>query len=280
MTTFLKHYGNASGPFGLPMQDRQAFQLESLLKTIPAEDRTLKHLVSTRGPTELLDGERADVSWISTEEIDRDNEIVLSKGMNEAHFKLNPLVTLQHCYWRPPVGRSLWRKRVKDGDLTGIKAKTNYPRRPDDWPMDDDWDPDTTFSLIKASLLQGKSIGFITLKSHVPNSHEIAARPELAQVDRIIDEWLLLEYACCFLPSNQSALVEAVSKSAVTVSDAVLKILGFETAPVKTRTHETIPFLTADQIECEIQRRIQKFDIRAHYEARIKEMYDRARGRI
>src|SRR5262249_44316969 len=145
------------------------------------------------------DGERADVSWITTEEIDREGEIVVARGMNDSHFRLNPIVTMQHCYYLPPVGKSLWRKRARDGPLAGIKAKTQYPKRPDDWPHEQ-WDPDTVFALVKAGLLQGKSIGFIRLKSHAPSSHEIAADPDLAQVTRIIDEWLLIEYACTFLP--------------------------------------------------------------------------------
>jgi hypothetical protein len=48
----------------------------------------------------------------------------------------------------PPIGKSLWRKEVKDGQLRGIKAKTQYPARPDDWP-DDYWGPDEVFSLEK-----------------------------------------------------------------------------------------------------------------------------------
>src|SRR5262245_48985697 len=98
MTDFLKPYGATEGPLGLPMQDRQAFQLEGILKLLPPKDRALKYAVVGRAPTELLDGERADVSWVSTEDVDRDRELVVSKGMNDAHFKLNPIVTLQHCY--------------------------------------------------------------------------------------------------------------------------------------------------------------------------------------
>jgi hypothetical protein len=237
------------------MQDRQAFQLEGILKALLPEDRALKRAVIARPPTELLDGERADVSWISTEEIDRDREIVVSRGMNDAHFKLNPLVTMQHAYWRPPVGRSLWRKRVKDGPLVGIKAKTHYPPRPDDW-AEDCWDPDATFSLIKAGLLPGKSIGFIALKSHAPSSHEIAARPELADVRRVIDEWLLLEYACVYLPANQSALVEAVSKGAV------------------------LPITPVEEIGKELRRRLRRLDVAALIERRVQEAYDAARGRV
>ncbi len=282
MSQFLKHYGTTEGPLGLPMQDRQAFLLDGILKALPPEDRTLRHSVVAKAPTELLDGERADVSWISTQEIDRDREIVVSRGMNDAHFKLNPLVTLQHAYWRPPVGRSLWRKRTKDGPLVGIKAKTHYPPRPTDW-TDDCWDPDTVFSLIKAGLLQGKSIGFIALKSHSPSSHEIAAKPELAEVVRIIDEWLLLEYACVFLPANQSALVEAVSKGAVTVPEPMLRVLGFDpplaASPVPPPP-AVIPFTPVEEIGKEFRRHLQRLDVAALVENRIQEAYDAARGRV
>jgi hypothetical protein len=279
MSHFLKHYGTTEGPLGLPMQDRQAFQLDSILKAVPAEDRALKHAVIAKAPTELLDGERADVSWISTEEIDRDSEIVLSRGMNDAHFRLNPLVTLQHAYWRPPVGRSLWRKRVKDGPLVGIKAKTHYPPRPDDW-ADDCWEPDATFSLIKAGLLQGKSIGFIALKSHAPSSHEIAARPELADVRRLIDEWLLIEYACVFLPANQSALVEAVSKGAVAVPEPLLRALGFDQPPLLAPPPAVIPFTPVEEIGKELRRHLERLDVRALVEGRVQAVYDAARGRV
>ena len=120
------------GPFGIPMQDRQAIQLDSILKALPAEDRALKRAVKPAATAETLAGERADVSWISTEEVDRDREIVVSRGLNDAHFRLNPIVTLQHSCHSCPVGRSLWRKRVKDGATAGIKAKTVYASRPEE----------------------------------------------------------------------------------------------------------------------------------------------------
>ena len=44
----------------------------------------------------------------------------------------------------------------------------------------------------------------------------------------MIDEWLLLEYAVCFLPMNQDALVESVSKGAVELPDAFLAALGLD----------------------------------------------------
>ena len=99
---------DCEGPLGIPMKDAQAQLLDGLLKTLPAEDRAIKRIVSTKGPTEILDGERSDVSWISTEEIDREAEIVIANGMNDASFKLNPIVTMNHAY-------DVARGRPKDG---------------------------------------------------------------------------------------------------------------------------------------------------------------------
>jgi hypothetical protein len=260
MTFSAKHY-DCEGPLGIPMREAQARLLEDVLKGLPAEDRTLCRLVTAKAPTEVMDGERADVSWITTEEIDRDGEIVVARGMTDAHFKLNPIVTMNHAYDQPPVGRSLWRKRAKDGPLVGIKAKTQYPTRPDGWP-DPDWMPDNVLALIQAGLLQGKSVGFLRLKSHVPNSHEIAAKPALAGVTRIIDEWLLIEYACTFLPTNQAALVEAVSKSDVP-----------EASP-------SIAFTPETEIHRAIERRIVTFDFEQIARRAIADGIERARGRI
>src|SRR5271155_2007747 len=98
MPDFLKTYGDTEGPLGLPMKDKQAKTLEQILKALPEEDRKLIRLITAKAPAEVLDGERADVSWITTEEVDRDKEIVIAKGMNDSQFAQNPLVTLQHCY--------------------------------------------------------------------------------------------------------------------------------------------------------------------------------------
>jgi hypothetical protein len=153
--------------------------------------------------------------------IDRNKDMATATAMNDSQFAVNPLVTLNHCYHKPPVGRSLWRMRAKDGDLIGIKAKTQYPTRPPDC-TDPYWPPDKAFSLIKSGLMNGKSIGFICLKSHTPSSHEIAANPDLfTNVRCIIDEWLLLEYACTVAVHCSSATAESAQRVTACVSAGV-----------------------------------------------------------
>ena len=77
------------------------------------------------------------------------------------------------------MGRSLWRKKIKDGARRGVKAKTIYPTKPDDWT--DAWAPDSAWGLVKASLMVGKSIGFLTVKSRAPTEEEIKRKPELGR---------------------------------------------------------------------------------------------------
>src|SRR5262245_33791099 len=114
------------------MKDADARALEGLLDTLPEVD--FRRAALDKATTDLSPGERADVSWITTEAVDRQRDVVLAAGMDDGHFRANPIVTLAHDYGRPPVGRSLWRRRVRDGQTRGVRAKTVYPARPDGWP--------------------------------------------------------------------------------------------------------------------------------------------------
>src|SRR5450631_2388335 len=56
-------------------------------------------------------------------------------------------------------------------------------------------------------------------------THKFGGR---AQDTLVIDEWLLLEYAVCFLPANQDALVESVSKGRLGLPDDFLNAIGVD----------------------------------------------------
>jgi hypothetical protein len=211
----IKPYFDTEGPFGVPMKDAQAKLLEERLKEVPREEAfAFRRLSAARGLAEWQPEGRADVSWITEETPDRVGDIVLARGMDDAHFQLNPLVTLNHNYDEPPVGRSLWRRRVQEGSLVGVKAKTHYPPRPATW-TEGPWPPDVAFDLVQAGLLLGKSIGFVPLQLREPSADE-RRMPAFKAVRFIIEKWLLVEYACCFLPMQPNAVVEEVLKAART----------------------------------------------------------------
>src|SRR5262245_16384845 len=237
--TWLTTYGDTEGPLGFPMKDADAKRLDDLLKAHPGA--AYGRAVVEKATTEIMPGERTDVSWITTEAVDRDREVVLSSGMDDSHFKNNPIVTLGHCYHQPPVGRGLWRRKVKDGELRGIKAKTIYPPRPENW-REDVWAPDSAFALIQAGLLNGKSIGFLALEASAPTEEEVRTRPAWAGVRRVIRRWLLLEYACTWLPCNQEAIVEAIGKGL-------------------SRAAKVVPFTPLDEVAKAVERRLGSLDL-------------------
>jgi len=293
MTTHPLSHTTTEGPLGFPVTDRQAFALDSLLKALPKEDAfRYRKALQTKGPAEILSGERSDVSWISTEDPDRVREVVLARGMNDSQFKLNPIVTLQHAYWLPPVGKSLWRKVVRDGPLQGVKAKTQYPPRPADW-AGTSWPADVALALIQADLLRGKSIGFLPTRVHQPKAKEIEERG-WQNVDLVIDEWVLLEYACTFLPTQQNAVVEAVGKSQISLPDEFVQALGldasiFKAPPASRAAQQSAPgsqepllarFTPLEEIEKALCRQINELDLAALADKAAQTALDRARGRV
>jgi hypothetical protein len=202
MSTHPLLMATTEGPLGFPLTDRQAIALDAILKALPKDDAfRYRKTILAKGASEVLSGERSDVSWISTKDPDRTFDVVLAKGMNDGQFKQNPIVTMQHDYDLPPVGKSLWRKAASDGPTRGIKAKTVCPARPTDWPQEKDWPADIAFALVHADLLRGKSIGFLPTRVHRPTKEEKSLN-NWHDVEQVIDEWLLLEYSVTFLPAK------------------------------------------------------------------------------
>jgi len=274
MADFLKHfYGDCEGPLGIPCLEHQAIALDKLLRSLPSDAlHKPGHVVIEKATSELLPGERADVSWISSEDPDLLGDVVLAAGMNDEHFKLNPVVTLQHAYHLPPVGRSLWRRRARDGSRRGIKAKTIYPPKPESWPPGSTWSPDFAFPLIQAGLLCGKSIGFLPTKVREPTDEERDRKPALRDVKRIIEEWILLEYACVYLPAQQNAVVELVSKGLDVPAD--MRELLQLPAP------SSLPFTSLAEVERYLARRLEAIDFESLAESAVRLACDRLRGRV
>ncbi len=277
-----QYYGSCEGPLGFPMQDRQATVVDTLLKSLPkGKEFEYRRLSGEKlAATETSPGERSDVSWITTESPDRQNEVVIARGMNDSQFALNPIVTLNHCYHMPPVGKSLWRKRAKDGSLAGIKAKTQYPPAPANWPEGEEWPPDCAFSLVQADLLRGKSIGFLPTAVHVPTDKE-RTQNGWQNVNLVIDEWILLEYACVFLPAQQHAVVENVSKALSGVPTNFAKALGLEGIRGQESgvgEQRSIAFTALSELEKSIARQIT--DWKPDINRAIQDALDRHRGRV
>jgi hypothetical protein len=86
------------------------------------------------------------------------------------------------------------------------------------------------FALIQAGPMQGKSVGFVALKRHAPSYEEIGQDQTPKNASQIIDEWLLVEYAVTWMPTNPEALVEAVSKGNFELPETFLESFGIKAA--------------------------------------------------
>lgn len=212
------------GPFGVPMPARLAKTIEALARKLPNDEQHQykRAFATVKLSNELKDGERADISILTTAAVDRDREVVVPKGVDLAQFRANPVVTFAHRYDQIPVGRAQWIRY--DDYLEALKAKTLYETRPDGWQGD--WLPDAIFGMVRSGTLLGKSIGFLPLKGHAPSPQEIKDRPGLAKAAWIHDQVVLIEYAVVPIPANPQALVEAVSKGIV--SETALQSLGID----------------------------------------------------
>ncbi len=103
--------------------------------------------------------------------------------------------------------------------------------------------------------MRGKSIGFIPLKLRTPTAEEIKQNGALTNVRYIIEEWLLAEYACCYLPMQPNAVVETVSKS---MPREWMDLLGMPALP-------SVPFTSLDAVESAARRMLQAVDLEAAY---------------
>lgn len=215
--------GMTEGPFGFPMAPDIAREIERVQKSLPDGDEfEFRRAFVESKVAETIDGsERADISIISTQAIDRDREVVICRGMDLSQFRKNPVVVWAHRYDSYPVGKAQWVKYDRETD--SLKAKTIYAPRPPG--HEGEWYGDTVYHLVKEGFLKGKSIGFLPLEVGPPTPDEIKKSPAWANVYYVIRKALLLEYSIVPVPSNQEALVQAVGKS---VRRESLVSLGFD----------------------------------------------------
>jgi HK97 family phage prohead protease len=162
------------------------------------------------------DDERSSTELISTASVDRDNEILMPKGVVLEHFRKNPQVLWAHDYRQPPIGKAAWVK--KDTGSKGLLAKTIYATT--DFAEE-------IWKLIKGKFLPARSVGFIPIESHEPDEREITRNPERTGARRIYDKWELLEYSVVPVPSNREALQQAVGKD-ISLSVDLQEQLGLD----------------------------------------------------
>ena len=264
------------GPQGLLMPESIARQIESLSKGLPS-DFTYRRKELPVGTFEARTERREEVSYITTDDVDREDEVILPAGMDDSQY--NGTVTWCHRFapsegWSGmPVGQSLWRKK----EAGAIKACTRYFTRPA--THQGEWLPDTIVHLQSQVPpgCTGKSIGYIPISQRLATKAEKSLRPDW-DGKIITDQWALVEYAVTPVPCNPSAEI-AKSMVAAAVSGA---LTINEVREVVAVVEEIIPVMTFEQFVASLreQSKLNVADFEKQIESSVSIVFDRIMGRV
>lgn len=189
------------------------------------DEAVLDRKTATVKQTDLKEGERAITQYVSTRDMDRDNEVLMPRGCILSQFKKAPQVLWGHNYNEPPIGKDEW----IEIDERGIKCKTIYAETPRGEEL---------WTLRKGGFLKTSSVGFIPLETVSKGQDGFdklitkleGTWPEFKKtkdkVQKIIKKWLLLEHSDVSVPANINALTLAVAKGDMAISDDLINELG------------------------------------------------------
>ncbi|MDR3618230.1 MAG: HK97 family phage prohead protease [Paludisphaera borealis] len=141
---------------------------------------------------------------ITSNEVDRDGDVVLPKGLELDEYARNPVFLWAHQFHMPPVGKCVGLGRNGEESIWA------------DFEYATDEFAERIFKLYDGGFLNAVSIGFKALQVGPPDSSLFMTRPDAAQkCQRVIYRAKLLEVSCVPIPSNPDALQVAVTKGLI-----------------------------------------------------------------
>ncbi len=175
---------------------------------------------------ELEEGERAVVQYVSTRTVDRDREVLVPEGAILDQFLKAPQVLWGHDYSMPPIGKAEWVK----ADKNGLKAKTVFAETET---------AEEVWQLVKGGFLKTASVGFMPLERVWKGeqrwretcdklNRKWGCDLEREGAEIITTKWVVLEYSMVPVPANIDALVTAVAKGGLALSDELREQLGVD----------------------------------------------------
>jgi len=141
--------------------------------------------------------ERQALFTISTEDPDRDGDIVRSAGIDTTDYEKNPIVLFAHDSRSLPIGVSL--------KIYKSKGKTKSLVMFYDNEIDNTGLSETIYNFVKAGGIKGASIGFRPIEARRPSAEE-AKRLGMGEWGVEYVKTQMLEWSVVSLPANQNAL--------------------------------------------------------------------------
>ena len=162
------------------------------------DEKEVRDLCKAAG-IEYLEGYEARVATfiISTEDVDRDSDIVKQAGIDKDDYMKNPVIMFAHNSRSLPIGATLkvWQSNKQTKALALI-----YDDRVDSTGLSE-----TIFRMVKAGALRGASIGFSTKEARYPTDDEIK-QYKMDPWGVIFEKVSMHEWSICSIPANQNAL--------------------------------------------------------------------------
>lgn len=181
---------------GSDREDKQLFSNVSVEKALSGD--VFKQALKSLGVTYRKElEERQAVFTISTEDADRDGDVILSNGIDTEDYKSNPVVLFAHDTRSLPIGFTL--KLYKQSKST--KAVVMFF----DDEIDNTGTSETIYRFVKAGGIKGASIGFRPLKARLPTDKEMDER-KMGPYGILYEKISLLEWSVVTVPANQNAL--------------------------------------------------------------------------
>jgi len=141
--------------------------------------------------------ERQATFIISTEDVDRDGDVIKQDGIDWSDYNSNPVVLFAHDSSKLPIGVTL--KTFKSNKQT--KAVVMFY----DDEIDKTGTSDTIYNFVKANGIKGASIGFRSIKAKYPTPEE-AKTYKMPDYGIIYEKVSILEWSVVTIPANQNAL--------------------------------------------------------------------------
>ena len=169
------------------------------------DDLSLVRKFVTVEKVEAIDEERSIVARVSTNDRDRDGEVVEPKGIDLSNYTKNPCLLWAHQYDIPAIGKALWAKTDDKGLICKFQfAPTLFA--------------DEIYQLYKGGYQRAFSIGFIPL--------------DFDSVEKVHRKVSLLEVSAVPVPANQDALVMEAYAKGIIKSGQLMQDLNIVMTPV------------------------------------------------
>tara|TARA_R100000808_G_scaffold1045_1_gene4967 strand:+ start:1510 stop:2286 length:777 start_codon:yes stop_codon:yes gene_type:complete len=233
------------------------------------EEEVRKTHTGTLTKFHTAEGQREFVATISTNQVDRDGDVIDPRGIDIKNFQANPVIMLNHESWELPIGQALWVRRFTENGKSGLLAKgkiTDKTERARE-----------AFGLMQDGVLTQTSIGFGIRPggAREPNDEELKRFPG---VKRMIVKSELFEFSVVGIPANTDAVVQQVSKMSSVPDWLGVEPAAVDLAPVAKDVDIMDPLCILEPVyveePLEINRVLTEEEIRKQAEKEATEIYE------